>query len=112
MSARRPARIDRELLDHNIVLYRHRQGLLHSKTMTVDDSLALVGSGNFDIRSFAINFELSLLSYGSQATAALRFLQQEYIEQSEELTAKAWSAERGRCGHLFDDTAKLFSPLL
>ena len=77
-----------------------------------DDSLALVGSGNFDIRSFAINFELSLLSYGSQATAALRFLQQEYIEQSEELTAKAWSAERGRCGRLFDDTAKLFSPLL
>ncbi|MFP6691398.1 MAG: cardiolipin synthase, partial [Pirellulales bacterium] len=67
----------RELLDHNIVLYRHRQGLLHSKTMTVDDSLALVGSGNFDIRSFALNFELNLLSYGSQVTAALRFLQQE-----------------------------------
>jgi cardiolipin synthase len=101
-----------ELLDHGIVIYRHTQGLLHSKTMTVDDSLALVGSGNFDIRSFALNFELNLLAYGAQVTGALRFLQREYIEESEKLTAKDWAAERGRFGRLFDDTAKLFSPLL
>ena len=100
------------MLESGVIIHRHTKGLLHSKTMTVDDSLALVGSGNFDIRSFALNFELNLLAYGPEVTGALRFLQKHYIDDAEHLTAEAWAQERGRWGELFDDTAKLLSPLL
>jgi cardiolipin synthase len=101
-----------ELLQHGVIIYRHLHGLLHSKTMTVDDSLALVGSGNFDIRSFKLNFELNLLAYGPEVTAALRFLQRNYIHDAEQLTLDDWATQRGRWQRLFDDSAKLFSPLL
>jgi cardiolipin synthase len=37
----------------------------HSKLMTIDDLWALVGSANWDIRSFRLNFELDLEVYHS-----------------------------------------------
>jgi cardiolipin synthase A/B len=37
----------------------------HSKLMTIDDLWALVGSANWDIRSFRLNFELDLEVYDS-----------------------------------------------
>ncbi|NIP87026.1 MAG: cardiolipin synthase [Planctomycetales bacterium] len=100
-----------ELLDAGVQIYLHTDGLLHSKTMSVDDSLALVGSGNFDIRSFYLNFELNLLAYGPEVTAALRFLQRRYLHDAVPLTPEAWR-QRSRVGRLLDDSAKLLSPLL
>jgi len=32
----------------------------HSKLMTIDDTWALIGSANWDIRSFRLNFELNV----------------------------------------------------
>ncbi|HEX9230138.1 MAG TPA: phospholipase D-like domain-containing protein, partial [Arthrobacter sp.] len=38
--------------------YRYQPGFLHSKALLVDDHVSLVGSANFDNRSFRLNFEL------------------------------------------------------
>nr|MBP6762858.1 hypothetical protein [Thauera sp.] len=35
--------------------------MLHTKAMLVDDHLAIIGTANFDHRSFRLNFEASLL---------------------------------------------------
>jgi cardiolipin synthase len=35
--------------------------MLHSKALLVDESLAIIGSANFDHRSFSLNFEVSML---------------------------------------------------
>jgi len=99
------------LLDIGAKLYLYTDGLLHTKSMTVDDSLALVGSGNFDIRSFYLNFELNMLAYGPNVTAALRFIQRHYIEQSNRLTKEQWS-RRSMIRRTVDDIAKLLSPLM
>jgi cardiolipin synthase len=40
----------------------------HSKLMTIDGLWALVGSANWDIRSFRLNFELDLEIYHSGIT--------------------------------------------
>lgn len=42
-------------------IYLFDQGLLHAKSMTIDDTLAFLGSSNFDIRSFALNFEINVI---------------------------------------------------
>ena len=53
-----------DLLEIGATLYLYDEGLLHAKTMCIDDSIAFIGSSNFDIRSFALNFEINLLFYG------------------------------------------------
>lgn len=45
----------------NISFYRYQPGFLHQKVVLVDDELAIVGTANADHRSFALNFEISLL---------------------------------------------------
>jgi cardiolipin synthase len=99
------------LLRLGATIHLHADGLLHAKTMTVDDSLALVGSGNFDIRSFYLNFELNMLGYGPEAAAALRFAQRRYLDQSTPLQLQEW-LNRPRMRRLADNCAKLLSPLL
>jgi cardiolipin synthase len=92
-------------------LYLYSKGLIHSKTMTVDDSIALIGSSNFDIRSFEINFELSMLLYGSAVTERLRNQQLRYLRESHQLNALEWS-RRPAPRKLLQNTARLLSPIL
>ncbi len=99
------------LLTAGVRLYRHQHGLLHAKTMSIDDQVALVGSGNFDIRSFYLNFELNLLVYGPVVTRALREAQEGYLAESIELTLDEWR-QRPWYKDILDNSAKLLSPLL
>lgn len=100
-----------ELAPLGVRVHFHQTGLLHAKVMTVDDDFAMLGSANFDIRSFFLNFELNLLIYDAQATAQLRFAQMTYIGQSIEIPAAYWRVQpwHQRFGQ---HAAKLLSPLL
>lgn len=49
------------LLDAGVKVYEYGPRMLHSKALLVDDHLAIVGSANFDQRSFRLNFEASML---------------------------------------------------
>jgi cardiolipin synthase A/B len=99
------------LLEIGASLYLYDKGLLHAKTMSIDDSIAFIGSSNFDIRSFALNFEINLLFYGSHVTDQLRAQHQKYIAQSFQLTAEQWR-QRPAVKKMFQNVAKLVSPLL
>jgi cardiolipin synthase A/B len=48
------------MLEHGVSVYRYTEGFLHEKIILIDDQIAGVGTVNFDNRSFAINFELTL----------------------------------------------------
>lgn len=50
-----------ELLAAGVKVYEYGPRLLHSKALLVDEDLALIGSANFDHRSFRLNFEVSML---------------------------------------------------
>src|SRR5690606_32466570 len=49
------------LLEAGVKVYEYGPRMLHSKALLVDDHLAIVGSANFDQRSFRLNFEASML---------------------------------------------------
>jgi cardiolipin synthase len=100
-----------DLLDMGATLYLYNEGLLHAKTMCIDDSISFIGSSNFDIRSFALNFEINLLFYGPRVAEQLRAQHQKYIEHSFQLTAEVWG-KRPAIKKLFQNVAKLVSPLL
>jgi cardiolipin synthase len=48
------------MVDHGISVYRYTHGFLHQKVLLMDDRITSVGTVNFDNRSFAINFELTV----------------------------------------------------
>lgn len=100
-----------ELLDMGIEVYQFNDGLLHAKTMTVDGELAFFGSSNFDIRSFALNFEINLIFYGKEETGPIVKAQEKYMTRSTRLSASAWS-RRPLYLRSLESVAKLFSPLL
>ncbi|MDY7218723.1 cardiolipin synthase [Denitrificimonas sp. JX-1] len=72
-----------KLLDAGCLIYEHREGLLHAKTLTVDGQVSLIGSSNLDLRSFDLNYENNIVLQDSSITAAIEARQQQYLEGSE-----------------------------
>ena len=99
------------LLESGVNIYQYHPGLLHSKTTTVDDAFALIGSANLDLRSFNLDFELSVMLYGPQVTARLREMQMAYIAQATKVDIKEWS-HRPPLTQYFERAVALLSPLL
>ena len=56
-------------------------------------TVAVIGSSNLDVRSFTLNFEVSLLCTGGDVVRRLRDVEDAYRSVSSELTAEQW---RGR----------------
>ena len=92
-------------------IYLYEKGILHAKTVAVDDKIALIGSSNFDIRSFALNFEINLVCYGADVTERLRTEQQRYRRHSHRLTRRQFQA-RPTLRTFGQRVARLLSPLL
>jgi len=72
----------RELLEAGVQIHEYEGGLLHAKTMTVDDDLALIGSANMDRRSFDLNFENNILLQDEAVAADVRGRQELYLSTS------------------------------
>lgn len=86
-------------------------GLLHAKTLTIDDQVALIGTVNLDMRSLFLNFEVSLLVYDARIVGELVKLQRGYLDRCQVLAPALWlSRPRWRRG--LERTVRLVSPLL
>lgn len=48
-----------ELQDAGVLVFEYRGRMFHAKTLVVDDLYGMVGSANFDNRSFRLNFEVA-----------------------------------------------------
>jgi cardiolipin synthase len=100
-----------DLLQAGVRIKLFRSGLLHSKTMTVDSDLAMIGSVNLDMRSFTLNFEITLFVYDSDEASMLRMLQVSYIEDSDDVFLEDW-VRRPVWKRAFENTMRMFGPLL
>ncbi|MRN37787.1 cardiolipin synthase [Neisseria sp. N95_16] len=99
------------LLSAGVNLTLFDGGLLHTKTMTIDDDYALFGTVNMDMRSFFLNLEISLAIYDKEMTAKIYALQQSYLADSHCITVKGWQ-QRSKWWVLVENTVRLMSPLL
>ncbi|GAA1855806.1 cardiolipin synthase [Microbacterium koreense] len=84
--------------------------ILHSKSMTIDDEAAIIGSSNMDMRSFGLNLEISMLVRGEEFVREMRVVEQNYRELSRELTLEEWSQQPLR-STVLDNLARLTSAL-
>jgi cardiolipin synthase len=59
------------LLRHGCRIWLNPAPFDHSKLMVVDDTWCLIGSANWDMRSFRLNFELDVELYSPELAAGL-----------------------------------------
>ena len=72
----------RDLLEAGVKIHEYPHGLLHTKALTVDGHVTLIGSANLDRRSFDLNFENNILLADEDFTKKVRARQQTYIDAS------------------------------
>ena len=100
-----------DLLTAGVRIHAYHGNFLHAKHMSVDDEMVLIGSSNLDIRSFDLNAEVSVLIYDHGVGAALRRIQERYLEKSETIDPQTWAArDRGR--RVMENLARLADVLL
>lgn len=84
--------------------------ILHAKHLSIDDSVAVIGSSNMDIRSFSLDLEISLLVHGAEFVAPMRQIESGYRAISRELTSAEWAKQPLR-STVLDGLARLTSGL-
>jgi len=100
-----------DLLAAGVRIHEYVGGLLHTKSLTLDGEVTLIGSANLDRRSFDLNYENNILFVDHALTGDVRRRQQSYIEQSRPVAGadvQAWSWRR----RLWNNTVAVVGPVL
>ncbi|OLF40938.1 cardiolipin synthase [Psychrobacter sp. Rd 27.2] len=100
-----------ELLEAGVNIALFTGGLLHTKTVVIDDDYCLFGTVNIDMRSFYLNMEVSLAIYTPEMVAQVADCQEVYLQSCRYVSLEAWQQRHG-AARLFDNVVRLFSPLL
>jgi cardiolipin synthase len=81
------------LLKHGIRIYEYNPSMIHNKALMVDDLWSVVGSTNFDYRSFSINDEVNLAVMDAGLTRRIAEDFERDLSQSTEITYDNWCAK-------------------
>ena len=100
-----------ELLAAGVKIHEYEGGLLHTKSLTLDGKVTLIGSANMDRRSFDLNYENNILLCDETVTAEMRQRQESYLAHSHPVTAEmvaAWPLYQ----RFWNNTLAMLGPLL
>ena len=100
-----------ECLKSGIKFHLYDAGMLHSKTIIIDDELSSVGSTNFDFRSFEHNFECSLFIYSHKTNAQMREIFNDDLKHCTTLNINTWR-KRPILQKALESITRLLSPIL
>ena len=100
-----------DMLGAGIRIFGFKGGLLHTKSVVVDRQVALFGSVNLDVRSFWLDFEVTLGVYDPDFSQRLLALQDKYMEDAIPVDFQTWQ-QRPNKERFMENLARLCSPLL
>ena len=101
----------KHMLESGIKVYFYQKGFLHSKMMIFDDSLTLIGSPNFDVRSFEQNFEVEAFIYDEEIGRQAREIFTDDQRDCIRITLREWM-KRPKWNRFIESVLRLFAPLL
>lgn len=99
------------LIKSGVRIYEYTPGFIHSKVVVSDDTIAAVGSVNFDYRSLYLHYECAALICDTPAILDIKKDFTDTLAVSEEVTPEIYKKMRGRHG-LIMSLLKLYAPLL
>jgi cardiolipin synthase len=79
-----------ELLKNGVEIYEYDPAMIHVKAMVIDDTWAVVGSTNFDNRSFGLNDEVNLAGRSPRMAKRLNEDFERDLAQSRRVTYEEW----------------------
>ncbi|MDE6561503.1 MAG: cardiolipin synthase [Muribaculaceae bacterium] len=100
-----------DCLKAGVKVYLFTPGMLHAKTMVIDDDFVTTGSVNFDFRSFENNFEANLLIYSESVNRQMRDIFFKDLSACRKLTLSSWRS-RSRWQRSVEALVRLFAPIL
>ena len=100
-----------ELLEAGVRVYQYEKGFIHAKVLTIDGTVASVGSANMDVRSFVLNFEVNAFMYDKEMTELLEKEFENDLHYCVEIT-KEWYHRRRWWFKVKEAVARLVSPML
>jgi len=100
-----------ECLRAGIKFYHYTAGMLHSKTILVDDEFSTIGSSNFDFRSFEHNFEANLFIYSHKVNERMAEIFRADIRDCRRISPDEWRA-RPLLHKCMQSLLRLLSPIL
>lgn len=118
-----PAKVDSLLVRHasrsyyadlmavGVRIQGYAGGLLHTKSVVVDEQIAMFGTANLDLRSLWLNYEVSLFVYDAEFGSRVQELQREYLQRCTPIDPVTWG-RRALPARFAENLARLFSPLL
>ena len=101
-------RFVRNLKEAGVHFFVHRSRMVHAKHVLVDDTMAVSGSANLDMRSLYLNYELALFCYDKQSIDDTAAWISSVLEECDEYDPKAPTVLR----RLGEDLCWLTAPLL
>ena len=93
-----------QLLEAGVEIWRYQVARMHTKLLTVDGSVAMVGTTNFDRRSVDLNEQIALVLQHTEVVGVLDGHYDEDLLSSQQVTLRAWRA-RGRRQRLAEAAA-------
>jgi cardiolipin synthase len=100
-----------ELLESGVKCYTYNKGFLHSKFLSIDESISSVGTANLDIRSFTLNFEINTFIYDKDITSKLDTYFINDLKSCDELTLDNY-INRSFVVKFKESVSRLLSPIL
>jgi cardiolipin synthase len=100
-----------ELLTAGVRMFHRKPPFIHAKAMVVDDTIALVGSANLDVRSLELNYETTVLFEDEATVGKLKLFIHEEMELSIEFSLNEW-LQRPAILKLCENLCSLMTPVL
>lgn len=100
-----------ECMQSGVKFYLYTPGMMHSKTLLVDDEFVSIGSTNFDFRSFECNYESNLQIYSKEFNAQMADIFLTDLKECERLDHDKWR-RRPRSRRAVESVVRLLSPIL
>ena len=99
------------MVEHGIDVFRYKRGFLHQKVLLMDDAIVSVGSINFDNRSFAINFEMTVWTPDPDVVERVADMLHSDFQHCRQVTRDE-ALNRPPLARLAHQAARLLSPIL
>ena len=99
-----------KLLKAGVRIFEYGPRMLHCKVLLTDEALAMIGTSNFDTRSFSLNFEIVMLFCDKGVSSGIEASMETDMALASEVTKQ--STKPPFLSRLGEATARLFSPML
>jgi cardiolipin synthase len=100
-----------ELIAAGCEIYEYAPGMLHAKFMVIDNTVAVIGSANMDVRSLYLNYEVTAIFYDREVTHALAEVFERDLADGRQIRAEERTQVPLRW-RFAEGLARIVSPLL